>query len=243
MKERLILLYELNKIDKELQELDSLRGDIPEKIEELNQEKLEHEQEIEELKKEISEVEEEEAVLLKEIQNLTEKIDKNDGLLRAGAVKTNQEYNALAKEIGDAYEKIDKNDKKQNDEFKPKKISLTEKLNKLTQEFEEINTGLKENSVKLKDLNEQTEEEERELKQKREELLTKINAEDLEYYERINKVKFGDSIAIVRKGSCLGCYSSIPPQRVIEIRMAEHFFHCEACGRILISEEFLEEKV
>lgn len=243
MKERLILLYELNKIDKELQELDSLRGDIPEKIEELNQEKQEHEQEIEELKNEISAVEEEEAVLLKEIQTLTEKIDKNDGLLRAGAVKTNQEYNALAKEIGDAYEKIDKNDKKLNEEFKPKKTGLSEKLTKLTQEFEEIDTGLKENSVKLKDLNEQTEEEERELKQKREELLKKIIPDDLEYYERINNVKFGDSIAVVRKGSCLGCYSSIPPQRVIEIRMAEHFFHCEACGRILISEEFLEEKV
>jgi len=243
MKERLILLYELNKIDKELQELDSLRGDIPEKIEELNQEKLEHEQEIEDVKNEISAVEGEEAVLQKEIQTLTEKIDRNDGLLRAGAVKTNQEYNALAKEIGDAYEKIDKNDKKLNEEFKPKKTGLNEKLAKLTQEFEEISTGLKENSVKLKDLNEQTEEEERELKQKREELLKKINADDLEYYERINKVKFGDSIAVVRKGSCLGCYSSIPPQRVIEIRMAEHFFHCEACGRILISEEFLEEKV
>jgi predicted nucleic acid-binding Zn-ribbon protein len=243
MKERLILLYELNKIDKELQELDSLRGDIPEKIEELNREKADHEQEIEELKQEIASVEEEEAVIIKETKTLAEKIDKNDGLLRTGAVKTNQEYNALAKEIGDAYDKIDKNDKRLSEEFKPKKTGLTEKLEKLTQEFEEINNGLKENSEKLKDLNEQTEEEEKELKGKREELIAKINTEDLEYYERINKVKFGDAIAIVRKGSCLGCYSSIPPQRVIEIRMAEHFYHCEACGRILISEEFLEEPV
>lgn len=241
MKDRLILLYELNKIDKELEELDSLRGDIPEQIERLNEEMREHEQEIEELKKEIAEIETKESVLSEEIGSLAQKIDKDDNLLRAGAVKTNQEYNALAKEIGDAYDKIDKNEKIMEEEFKPKKTELTEKLNTLNTEFEDIKTSLKENEEKLKELNKQTEEEELELKRQREELLPKIEPEDLEHYERINKVKYGDAIAIVRKGSCLGCFNSIPPQRVIEIRMADKFYHCEACGRILISEEFLEE--
>ena len=238
MKDRLILLYELNKIDKELEELDSLRGDIPEQIERLNEEMREHEQEIEELKKEIAEIETKESVLSEEIGSLAQKIDKDDNLLRAGAVKTNQEYNALAKEIGDAYDKIDKNEKIMEEEFKPKKTELTEKLNTLNTEFEDIKTSLKENEEKLKELNKQTEEEELELKRQREELLPKIEPEDLEHYERINKVKYGDAIAIVRKGSCLGCFNSIPPQRVIEIRMADN---CEACGGILISEEFLEE--
>ena len=35
MKQRLLMLYKLNKIDKELQELNSLKGDIPDMIEEL----------------------------------------------------------------------------------------------------------------------------------------------------------------------------------------------------------------
>jgi predicted nucleic acid-binding Zn-ribbon protein len=242
MKERLLLLYELNKIDKELNELYSLRGDLPGMIEEDTEKKTEIEQEIESLKDEITELEENEKLILEENDTLTKKIDKNDGLLRAGAVKTNQEYNALAKEIGDAYEKIDKNEKIQNDEYKPKKIALNEKLTGLSAELEEVLAKIQENTEKLKDLNKQTEEEEIELKQQKEELLPKIDADDLEYYERINRVKFGDAFAIVRKGSCLGCYNSIPPQRVIEIRMADSFFHCEACGRILISEEYLEEK-
>ena len=100
---------------------------------------------------------------------------------------------------------------------------------------------MKENEEELATLNEQTEEEERDLKKQRQKLVPKINKDDLEYYDRINAAKFGDAIAVVRKGSCLGCYNSIPPQRVIEIRMAEKFFHCESCGRILISEEFVEE--
>jgi len=242
MKERLLLLYELNKIDKELHELYSLRGDLPGMIEEDTEKKNEIEQEIESLNAELAEIDEKEKLIMEENDALAKKIDKNDGLLRAGAVKTNQEYNALAKEIGDAYDKIDKNEKIKNDEFKPKKNELNEKLTGLAAELEEVLAKLQENSEKLQELNKQTEEEEVELKQQREELLPKIDQDDLEYYERINRVKFGDAFAIVRKGSCLGCYNSIPPQRVIEIRMADSFFHCEACGRILISEEYLQEK-
>ena len=242
MKQRLLLLYELNKIDKELNDLYSLRGDLPGMIEEDNEKKNGLDQEIETLKTELAEIEENEKHILEENDTLSKKIDKNDNLLRAGAVKSNQEYNALAKEIGDAYDKIDKNEKLLNDEHKPKKTSINEKVTALSTELVEISNKLQENTEKLIELNKQTEEEESELKQQKESLLPKINADDLEYYERINRVKFGDAFAVVRKGSCLGCYNSIPPQRVIEIRMADSFFHCEACGRILISEEFLTEK-
>ena len=46
MKERLILLYKLNKIDKELQELNSLKGDIPSMIEDLTNQRTALEDEI-----------------------------------------------------------------------------------------------------------------------------------------------------------------------------------------------------
>jgi hypothetical protein len=49
----------------------------------------------------------------------------------------------------------------------------------------------------------------------------------------------GEAAAIVRKGNCSGCYNSIPPQRVIEIKTAEKVFTCQSCGRILISEELI----
>jgi uncharacterized protein len=239
MKERLILLYELNKIDKELQELYGLRGDIPAMIEELSETKNEKENELNEVKDELAVIEENEKTLIKENEAHSKKIDKNDNLLRAGAVKTNQEYNALAKEIEDAYEHIGKNDAVLDKEIKVKKNELTEKLTTLQTELEELKVNLDANQEKLAALNEQTKEEEKELKEQRKDLLPKINPEDLEYYNRINDVRFGDSMAVVRKGSCLGCFNSIPPQRVIEIRMVDRFFHCESCGRILISEELI----
>jgi len=240
MRQRLILLYELNKIDKELQELYSLKGDIPLLIAELSENKNEKEQTLKELTDELNALEENEKILQKENETHSQKIDRDDNLLRAGAVKTNQEYNALAKEIEDAYEFIGKNDAILEKEIKVKKAELTEQHTTLRIELDELEKDLVINTEKLATLNEQTEEEERELKKQREELVPKIIPEDLEYYNRINNVRFGDTMAVVRKGSCLGCYNSIPPQRVIEIRMADKFFHCESCGRILISEELID---
>jgi len=241
MKERLKLLYKLNKIDKELNELYSLKGDIPSKIAELKEKKESLEKQLNSIKSELSEYDSREKAILKDNDALTKKIDKNDTLLREGAVKTNEEYDVLAREIDDAYDKITQNELVMKEEVKSKKDTLTVQLTDFYNELEEMKSLLKENEEELALLNEQTEEEERDLKKQRQKLVPKINRDDLEYYERINSAKFGDAIAVVRKGSCLGCYNSIPPQRVIEIRMAEKFFHCESCGRILISEEFVEE--
>ena len=240
MRERLILLYELNKIDKELQDLYGLRGDIPAKIEELSEIQSGKDKELSKLKEELNAIEESEKVLVKDNEVHSKKIDKNDNLLRTGAVTSNQEYNALAREIEDAYEKIGKNDLVLDKEIRVKKNELTNKLVTLETELFALRKDLESNKEKLETLNRQTEEEEKELKEKRKELIPRILPEDLEYYNRINDMRFGDSMAVVRKGSCLGCYNSIPPQRVIEIRMADRFFHCESCGRILISEELIE---
>ncbi|MCI0448799.1 MAG: C4-type zinc ribbon domain-containing protein [Chlorobi bacterium] len=239
MKERLLLLYKLNKVDKELNELYSLRGDIPKKIEELNEKKGELEERINDIQTGLDQIEGVE----KEIQNdndaLLERIEKNDELLRSGSVKTNKEYDALAKEIEDAKTKISYNEKMLKEEYLGKKEQLTAEMESLNKELADILSELELNQKELVELSKQTEEEEKELKNQREEIISKIEPEDIEHYERKNKVFYGEAVAVVRKGSCLGCYSSIPPQKSIEIRMAERVFTCESCGRILIAEELI----
>jgi predicted nucleic acid-binding Zn-ribbon protein len=239
MKERLLLLYKLNKIDKELQELYSLKGDIPSMIEELKNERTVLEDEISLMEEQLNEIINTELDIETENDTLSERIDKDDNLLRSGGVKSNEEYNALVREIEDAYEKIESNEKLIDSDYKGKQTALETKLTDLKTKFEEINLNLNQKQEELTELGRQTEEEEKELKAQRNEMLTHISAEDLEYYERVSNAKFGDAVAIVRKGSCLGCFSSIPPQRAIEIRTADRFFTCEACGRILIAEELI----
>lgn len=242
MKERLLLLYRLNKIDRELNELLSLKGDIPVKIEELTEQKNALEAKITALQNKLREVTEGEEFVLNENEMLTKKIDKNDNTLRAGNVKSNEEYNALAREIEDGYEKIQKNENTLDQEYKGKKDEINAKIAAEQEKLNQIETELAENNDELSEVNKQTAEEENELNKQRNALTKQILPEDIEFYDRINKVRFGEAVAVVRKNSCLGCYSSIPPQRSIEIRTANRFFNCENCGRILIAEEIISSE-
>jgi uncharacterized protein len=239
VKERLLLLYKLNQIDRELNELISLRGDIPARIEDLTSEKREHDARVAELQAELDEIFNVEKSSQEENEKLLEKIEKDDVVLRSGALKSNKEYNAMAKEIDDANLKIQENEKKIKEGFTARKDQLKNELSLIRGQLDEVNDELEQNQKELEELTKQTEEEEKELISRKDEILKQIPPEDMEFYERINKVKYGEAVAIVRKGSCLGCYSSIPPQKTIEIRMAERFYNCESCGRILIAEELI----
>lgn len=237
MKQRLILIYDLNKIDKELADIESMRGDLPTEIEELSGKKEEKETQLSEVAEELRVVESSEANLVTENESLTQRIDKNDIILRSGGVKSNVEYNALAREIDDAYLKLESNETILKKEIRVKKSDLEVKREELQKELDELNRTLKEKQEELAAVTAQTEQDEKELRKQREELLSRMDTEDIDFYERVNSSKFGDAVAIVRKGSCLGCYNSIPPQRVIEIKAGHRFFNCESCGRILIAEE------
>lgn len=239
MKERLLLLYRLNRIDRELNELYSLRGDIPARIEDLNAEKKELDDRTVEVQSLLNEVIAAEKNILENNDALLIKMEKNDELLRSGGVKSNKEYDALAREIDDAKIKIHTNEKILKDESAGQKAALENEIILIKGQLEDVHAELEQNRGELEELTKQTREEEKELSSQRDEILANIEAEDKEYYDRISKVRFGEAIAVVRKGSCLGCYSSIPPQKAIEIRMAEKFYACESCGRILIAEELI----
>ncbi len=239
MKERILQLYNLNKIDKELHELISLRGDMPAKIEDLSSEKNQLDERADDLRRELDEIVTSENIVAEENDHLLEKIEKNDNLLRSGAVKNNKEYDALAKEIEDANAKIIENEKASKEDNSVRISTMENELVLIAGQLEDVNVELEQNLKELEELTKQTGEEENELNAEREKLLSGIHPEDLSYYERISKVRFGEAVAIVRKGSCLGCYSSIPPQKAIEIRTADKFYSCESCGRILIAEELI----
>jgi len=240
MKERLQLLYRLHKVDREFQELYALRGDIPEKIEDLLVQKNKMENDYISKQQQLEEINMIEDAANEENNKLLEKIEKNDERLRSGLVKSNKEYDALAREIEDAKSKIEENERVLKEENSDKKQDLTFHIGGLKVQLDEIREEIEINQNELNELAKQTKEEEAELKTQREELLRKISSDDMETYNRINDSRFGEAMALVRKGSCLGCYSSIPPQRVIEIKMANRLFHCESCGRILMAEELLK---
>ena len=73
------------------------------------------------------------------------------------------------------------------------------------------------------------------------EVFKEIDKRYVSRYERIKKAKAGLAVArISEQGACSGCFSVIPPQRIVEIRSKDQLFSCEHCGRILIWDETIE---
>lgn len=69
--------------------------------------------------------------------------------------------------------------------------------------------------------------------------LGKVEKDLLEMYNQI-KVKKGTGTAIVRGNVCTGCNMLIPDRMAEKIKVPEKVYTCENCGRILVSQEILD---
>jgi len=233
----LLLLYELTKIDEELAEIDDEKGDLPVRIENLKERMNVINEHVTEDKSKLKSFESEEKTLTKESKSLDDKITKYDE--SKYKAKNNKEYDGITKQIDAMMETIDKNDARLK-ELKSYQENLVKGILEMTRSCDELKTELKEDISHLNSLNKQFADEENELVEKRKIILEKLNDKQKTLYERINGSMKGEATAIVRKGNCSGCYNSVPPQREIEIRMAENIFLCQSCGRIMIDEKLIE---
>lgn len=233
----LLMLYELTKIDGELAEIDDEKGDLPVRIENLKERMAVVEEHLTEDKAKLKTFESEEKTLTKENKNLDDKVTKYDE--SKYKAKNNKEYDEITKQIDAMMETIDKNDARLK-ELKSYQENLVKGILEMSKSYEELKAELKEDTSHLNSLNKQFEEEENELIEKRKVILEKLEDNHKTLYERINGSLKGEATAIVRKGNCSGCYNSVPPQREIEIRIAEDIFLCQSCGRIMIDEKLVE---
>lgn len=234
MQKTLHALIELQKLDNRLDELREERGDLPSIVnefeEKLSQKKIgleEIEEAIKTSKLRIKEIE----LFEKESK---EKLDKyNEQLYQ---VKTNREYDAITVEI----ESVQETQKEYESELVLIKSSNDEKdetVNELEAEIAKISEELSENKVELDSSLEETADEENALNKKRDKVLKNLSTHVYATYEKIRNARNGKGIAIVENGTCSGCFSYIPPQKVVEVRKMKKIYECEFCGRILIWNE------
>jgi len=236
--DRLKILYELQNLDDQLDELEELRGDLPIAVEVL-------EEKIAGLKSEIAIKEKEKKDSLEKRKDNEEEIDKlkeNQKKFKAQLyqVRNNKEYDALTKEIDHTEEQMTKLESENN--------SLADLSKKLSDEIEEISPRLNESKDELKikeaDLKEiikANEKEEVKLRTKRKEIEALTKKPDYLAYMRIRKAKKGKAVATIRRSACSGCHNIVPSQRQLEIRRNNKLFFCEYCGRILVSTEVAEK--
>lgn len=231
MKEVVDNLIMLQDIDHRLNDLKMQKGDLPLLIEQVSQDIEEKNAELEQMKEKKGNLRNDRKLFEKEISASKTQLKKYEDQLYS--VKTNKEYDAISLEIDTKKMEIEGFENKtlktlEEDE----ELETNSKV--LSEEIEKLKSQLKENEKELKEISEITKKEENKLLNERNKIIAKIEPRLVRRYERIKNAKEGIAVAPVKKGSCGGCFSAIPPQKIVEIRETNRLLTCENCGRILV---------
>jgi len=237
LENRLRLLFSLQQIDSNLDEVQDLKGDLPHIVADLEQRlhtKTTKKKTLEETVQK-SLVARDAADV--EILTLKELIEKYK--TQQFQVKTNRQYDALARESDTAQDKIQKLER-EIETMEGKATLAKADAESLQPEIEELKAELDEKQAELQLVNKEHEEEELRLRHQREKIVVRLDKADVRQYERIRKAKAGKAVVPVRRNACGGCFNRVPPQTVLELRKNSKILICEHCGRVMVSDEIVE---
>ena len=234
---RLKLLYSLQLVDLELQEIEELKGDLPHIVRDLEQRYDGMKAKFDGLNATIKESKLVRERADSEIVDIAEKVEKYKG--QQMSVKSNRQYDALTREIEIAEQRSLQLQKGMEDAENRLQTSKTD-AEALKEQMETLGEELKERQKELKDVNKEHEKSELELRHRREKIVVKLGKDDLDRYDRIYRAKGGKAVVPVKRNACGGCFSRVPPQKILELRRNSQFYLCEQCGRILVSETLVE---
>ena len=233
--QRLDGLLHLQKIDSELDELNKVRGDLPEEVRDLEDELAGYDTRIGKFNNEVDAVESDIAgqkANIKESEKLIKKYEDQQM-----NVRNSREYDAITKEIEaqrldiQIFEKKIKEAQyrieKKQDEINLIKGTVDERKKDLTNKKEELEHILAESR-----------DDEAKLMEERVASEKHVEERLLFSYNRIrNNSRNGLAVVAVKRGACGGCYNQVPLQRQADIRERKKLIVCEHCGRILAEVE------
>lgn len=236
VQEKLKNLYELQTADNEIEKLVQLRGELPEEVKALEEDilalKAKHAR-IEDIIEGYGQTIESSNVKIGEIDEEVEKYRK-----QMENVSNSREYDSINKEIEDlTLERsiCEKNIRESRQAIMDRKADLERVAERLS-----VREGdLEAKNEELSSIVESTSKEEEVLRAKREEYASKIDARTLSAYNRIRASVLNRLavVTLVNENACGGCFSTVTPQRMIDIASGKKLVICEHCGRIIVSPE------
>lgn len=229
---KLRALFQLQQIDSKIDRIRYIRGELPLEVKDLEDTLAGLQERINKLKSDISRFEQDIAENKNNKKKFQEDIKKYEK--DQNKVRNNKEYESLAKQIEYLNLEIQLAEKKIRDFEK----AIEDKKKYLEVAENEYNERYKDLEVKKKELQEiikETEVEEKELLKASEKASSQIEPRLLNAYKKIREnVKNGIAVALVERDACGGCFSKIPPQRILDIKAHNKIIVCEHCGRILV---------
>lgn len=238
--EKLRALYDLQLIDSRIDEIRSVRGELPLEVEDLQNEIEGLNTRLEKLNQELENTEQgiqDKRNAIEEARELTKRYKKQQD-----NVRNNREYNAISKEI--EYQELEvelaeKHIKEFYAKIEHKKEVITQTDEKIAQRKDHLDNKKKELDTILAE----TEKEENDLLKKSETYKSDLEERLAKAYERIRgSVKNGLAVAPVERGASGGSFFTIPPQVQMEIASRKKIIIDEHSGRILVDPELAKEE-
>lgn len=233
--ERLQKLYQLQTVLTKIDEIRTVRGELPLEVQDLENEVeglhsriVNAQEDVKNATNDINRWQEEKRVAQDAIARSEEKLDH---------VQNSREYDALTKEIEYQELEIQLRDKRINkveEERQARQATIEESEKLRAERIEE----LEHKKGELDSIIAETKMQEDSLREDAQKIEGQIEPRLLQSFKRIRSNSYnGLGIVTVDRDACGGCLNKIPPQRQIDVRMRKKIIVCEYCGRILIDPE------
>jgi predicted nucleic acid-binding Zn-ribbon protein len=230
--EKLDALYELQKIDSEIDRIRIVRGELPLEVQDLEDELEGLETRLKKLQDEIKEMDVEAADRKNAMKDAETAIAKYKE--QQNNVRNNREFESLDKEIEFQTLEIKLHEKR----IKEAKFTITNKkeiLEEAKTKFDLRKGDLAAKKAELDEIVSETQKEEDALISKSEKAKSLIDERLVTAYTRLRQnAKNGLAVVPVDRDSCGGCFNKIPPQRQLDIQSKRKVIVCEHCGRVLV---------
>ena len=239
VEEMLKAMYSLQSINSNIDEIRTLRGDLPHEVQDMEDEIVGMTARLEKYKSEIEELQKMIVGKKVEIEEATMKIERYTE--QQNNVRNNREFDNLSKEI--EYQTLEI-------ELCEKRIrEYTEALAIKKEDKELIDSNLKERKLdldskksELDKIIAETKQEEEKLRETRKKIEPIIEPRLLTAFKRIRKsARNGLAVVSVQRDACGGCFNKIPAQRQLDIRSRKKIIVCEYCGRILVDNDLAND--
>ena len=226
-------MIELQSVDSKIMELNEVKGDLPQRVESV-QERLDSlKSEQSELRNSLQEMEKEHRQKVADLEDQNVRLNKYKE--QVFLVTSTKEHEAITNETDQVKSEI-------SDleigiiELDDSMQSLNESLSSMEETINETSSSLNSNKKMLDEALVQTGDELSSLESSRESLLTNVENRYMHEYDKL-KTAHGVGMVSVSRGSCGNCFSSLPPQFLVEVRSRETLHTCTGCGVFLFWEE------
>ncbi|MBI1286467.1 MAG: hypothetical protein GC178_02705 [Flavobacteriales bacterium] len=235
VEEKLKALYNLQKIDSEIDRIRTIRGELPLEVQDLEDDIAGLETRLQNLTDEVNAFEDAIVQRKNMITDALAAIKKYEE--QQGKVRNNREFDSLNKEIEFQNLEIQLCEKKMN-EFKANIEAKNELIETAKTALEERQKDLEAKKAELDSIVAETEKDEAKLVKQSKDAEKVIEDRLLTAYKRIrgNSIN-GLAVVKIERGACGGCFNVIPAQRILDISLRKKIIVCEHCGRVLVDAE------